>query len=358
MPAPLPAADLDHVLARTGRLWAGARGARFFITGGTGFFGTWLLETFARANDALGLGMRAVVLTRDPAAFAQKAPHLAARRDLEFLRGDLETFPFPAGGFTYLIHAAAETGVWTKNDSAAGLPGRIARGMNRVLDLAAAAGVEHFLLVGSGAVYGPQPPEVTHVPEDHPCLGAPLPAGAVWAEGKRLEENLVRSRALPGCAVKIARGFAFVGPHLPLDANYAIGNFIRDGLRGGPLRVAGDGTPFRSYLYAADLAIWLWTVLFAGPGGRAYNVGSDDARSIADHARCVAEVCGVAAAPEVARTPDPAQPLQRYVPDVRRARTELGLDVWIPGAEGIRRTVAWHRAQGDFSSPKGTRRGS
>ena len=78
----LPAADLAHVLSHTRERWSEARGASFFITGGTGFFGRWLLESFAHANDALALGMRATVLTRDRAAFARMAPHLAARADL------------------------------------------------------------------------------------------------------------------------------------------------------------------------------------------------------------------------------------------------------------------------------------
>ena len=83
---PLPAEDLDHILASTRELWAEARGQSFFITGGTGFFGMWLLESFTHANDSLGLRAQAVVLTRDPAAFARKAPHLTNRRDLNIAK--------------------------------------------------------------------------------------------------------------------------------------------------------------------------------------------------------------------------------------------------------------------------------
>ena len=345
MPAPLPplpVEDLDHVLAHTGRLWAGARGASFFITGGTGFFGIWLLESFARANDTLGLGMRAVVLTRDPAAFAAKAPHLTGRNDIVFHKGDLRSFDFLAGRFTHLIHAAADTAVWTKNEPAEDMLGRLAIGMNHLLDFAAAAGIRSFLHVSSGAVYGPQPAELTQVPEDYAGITVPLPSGAVWAEGKRVAEQWCTAHAARhGYALKIARCFAFVGPHL--DENYAVGNFLRDARHGRPIQVSGDGTPHRSYLYAADLAIWLWTLLFAGASGRAYNVGSPHSVSIAELARIVAAASGEPLPVQITTAPVPGRSLNRYVPAVHRAETELGLRVWIPLEEAIGKTLAWQR---------------
>ncbi|HEX7632180.1 MAG TPA: NAD-dependent epimerase/dehydratase family protein [Lacunisphaera sp.] len=342
MPAPLPADDLDHVLAHTRKLWPAARGARIFITGGTGFFGTWLLESFARANDSLGLDMQAVVLTRDPAAFARKAPHLTGRDDISYHQGELRSFAFPVGRFTHLIHAAADTGVWTKNESAAGLCESIAAGMKHLLDFAAAAGVRNFLHVSSGAVYGPQPATLTHVPEDYPGQREPLPADAAWAEGKRVAEELCLAHAAQhGYALKIARCFAFVGPHL--DENYAIGNFINDALQGRPIRVTGDGTPQRSYLYAADLAIWLWTLLFAGAPGRTYNVGSPDSLSIAEVAHKVAAVAGGQHPVEIVGRPQPQSRVSRYVPATTRVETELGLRVWVSLGDAIRKTMAWQR---------------
>lgn len=338
---PLPVEDLEHVLQHTRDLWQEACGASFFITGGTGFFGMWLLESFAFINDALGLGMHASILTRSPEAFAVKAPHLAKRTDLHFVRGDVRDFEFPAGTFTHVIHAGTTSSAPVEPLE---MFDTIVQGTRRVLEFAASHGTTKFLFISSGAVYGKQPPEMTHIPEDYCGAPDPMDPAAAYGEGKRAAEMqcALMSRK-HGFEAKIARCFAFVGPHLPLDAHFAIGNFIRDAMAGGPIRVAGDGTPYRSYLYSADLAIALWTILFRGASLRAYNVGSDESLSIREVAQVVKEACSIQLEVIVAQKNDGSKPPSRYVPCVKRAEHELGLRPQRRLSDLIRQTVAWHQ---------------
>jgi len=344
--------DLDLILQHTAAVWPEFRGQRVFITGGTGFFGIWLLESFAWANAKLNLDAEAVVLTRNPAAFRGKAPHLAAHHAIQFHTGDVRNFEFPEGRFSHVIHAATESTSGLNERDPLAMLDDIVAGTRRALDFAVASGARKFLLTSSGAVYGSQPPDITHVPEIY--AGAPdiMNPRSAYGEGKRLAELLCAIyHQRHGLETKIARGFAFVGPHLPLDRHFAIGNFIRDQLAGGPIRIQGDGTPVRSYLYTADLAIWLWTILAKGEPCRPYNVGSETAVSIAETARAVAGVLEPEVAIEIAAEARPGIPASRYVPSTARARTELGLRKTIPLDDAIRRTAAWTVSQREECQP-------
>jgi dTDP-glucose 4,6-dehydratase len=345
--------DLDLVLAQTRGLWDELRGARLFLTGGTGFFGCWLLETFIWANDRLRLDASMVVLTRDAEAFRTKAPHLACHPSVTLRQGDVRTFEIADEPFTHVIHAATESRATLEGLDRQILFDTIVGGTRRVLELARRSGARRFLLTSSGAVYGRQPPALTHVPEDYAAGPDPVDAGQVYAEGKRAAEMLCALSADARLQPTIARCFAFVGPYQPLDAHFAVGNFIGDALRGGPIRVSGDGTPYRSYLYAADLAIWLWTILLRGRPLRPYNVGSAEALTILDLAHLVARTFGPDMAIEVAHQPIANRPAERYVPDVTRAEAELGLRSSVSVAHSIERTAAWHAPRREFSGLRG-----
>ena len=347
---PIIAEDIRGVLSRTQSLWPDLKGASVFITGATGFFGIWLLETLLAANRAFSLECRVNALSRDPSRFIAKAPHLANDQALSFTTGDVRSFEFPSGPVTHIIHAAAELSTTLNASDPAAMFEVCVEGTRRALDLAREKRASKFLLTSSGAVYGHQPPDLSHVPEDFTGAPAPLDRRNAYAEGKRAAEffcGLAASDQAAPVPVSIARCFAFVGPHLPLDLHFAIGNFICDALAGRPIRINGDGSPYRSYLYAAALTEWLITILLRGGPGRAYNVGSEEAVSIIELAKHV-----VAAAAKLRPTHPPLEivvaqraqfsmPADRYVPNCNRTREELGVAAVTSLNEAILRTMRW-----------------
>ncbi len=339
--ASVPDADLEHILSHTRPLWQELAGTRLFITGGTGFFGIWLLEVIAAANDALKVGVGATVLSRDPRRFLDRMPHLAGRPEFDWLRGHPASFTFPASRHDYILHLATATSAHlTQTNPREMLETKLAS-IGHVLDYARHAGVRRMLVTSSGAIYGPQPADLARIPETYRGAPDPMNPASAYGNGKRLIEQMCA--LTPEVDTVIARCFSFIGPHLPLDARFAAGNFIRDAVEGGPIVIRGDGTPIRSYLYAADLALWLITILLKGKPRRPYNVGSDQAISLAELAKKVATATGGMAV-SITRLPTAGSP-ETYVPDIQRARDELGLDVLIPLRQGLSRTVDWLKRQ-------------
>jgi dTDP-glucose 4,6-dehydratase len=332
------------ILSHTTPLWGELRGQRIFLTGGTGFFGCWLVESLCSINRLLGLDAKMTILTRNPDAFAQKCPHLVSDPAVSLHAGDVRSFVFPAGEYRYVIHAATESWARQAEEAPLEMLSTIVAGTERVLQFAATHGTEKFLVTSSGAVYGKQPDDVTHMPESY--IGAPdsLNPASIYAEGKRVAELLCSIYAKrSGMECKIARCWAFCGPHLPLDQHFAIGNFIGDVLAGRPIQIQGDGTSRRSYLYAADLAIWLWTILFQAPSLLPFNVGSAHDVSILELAQLVAATLNPKAEIRVMRQAVEGVAPTRYVPCVDLAMKKLGLHEITTLEESIRRTASWYR---------------
>ncbi len=333
---PLPRADLEHVLDHTRDLWSSLRRETLFITGGTGFLGRWLLESFCHANQALDLQARAVVLTRRPEHFAARAPHLATNPALLLLRGDVRQFDpddlsqlagqLP-GDIRFVVHAA-------EPQSPCPMALRdldvLHSGTRRVLEWAVTQSALRVLLLGSGAIYGAGLPGTAPLAEDARCApGCDLP-GNVFAEGKRVMELLgaiFHKEYELDC--KVARCFGVAGPGMLLRVSDPLGYLLQQALAGPAASRPAPVPSVGSYLYLADFAIWLWTILLRDSPSSVYNVGSDEAVSMPAIAAQVGRLSAQPwPSPEiVSPTPIERERASYYVPDISRARRELGLDV-------------------------------
>jgi dTDP-glucose 4,6-dehydratase len=282
------------------------------------------------------------VVSRDPEGARAQHPEVADHPSIELVRGDVLGDAPVSGGFDACIHAATAASLDLTRRDPRLMFDTIVSGTANVLRWMEASGTAPTVFTSSGAVYGRQDSERDGVDEAVMTGPDPLDPGRVYGEAKRAAEMLCSIEVERGRRISVARCFAFVGPHLPIDAHFAIGNFVRDALAGGPIVVQGDGTTVRSYMYPTDLVTWLWTILLRGGAGRAYNVGSPDGRDLAQVARLVAERAGGIGV-EVRGTPRPGQPIDRYVPDTTRATAELGLEIRVDLLDAIGRTLAWHR---------------
>lgn len=334
--------DLAHAFEVVGaEAWRTLSGQRIFLTGGTGFVGKWLIAVWQYAERQLALGSELVILSRDPAAFLAAEPHFADMRGLSLVQGDVRRFEFPPGSFEHVIHGAADV-------VAPGAPLETLStnidGTRRILDFAVCCGAKQFLLVSSGAVYGRQPADLESLSESY--AGAPdlTSPGSAYGEGKRVAEWLTQTVCRGhDMRFSIARCFAFVGPYLALDKQFAAGNFLRDAMAHKEIVVQSDGTSLRTYLYAADLAAWLWAMQMRAPSGAVYNVGGHEAISIGDLANKVNEVLGSSAGVRIMQPPREDRLPERYVPNVDLIMKDLGLAHPIPLDEAFERTARWHQ---------------
>jgi nucleoside-diphosphate-sugar epimerase len=337
--------DFADIVDRSRDDFEALRGARIFVTGGTGFVGTWLVSALHAADRTLDLHLRVELLTRDAGAFAARQPALAEWATM--IDGDVTRVP-PIGVMDAAIHAATPASAALNDEHPELMRATIVDGMRSVLERLQPSGEVPLLFTSSGAVYGPQPSTMERIPETYWPPDEAIEPRNAYALGKRDAERVALDAAGTGKpTVRIARLFAFVGPFLPLDAHFAVGNFIRDAMAGNPIEVKGDGLAVRSYMYAADMVSAMVAVLVRGQPSQTYNVGSEQAVTIAELATTVRDVVAPHIPITIGGSPLTALPTgagQRYVPACQRARDELAVEPQTSLDEGIQRTAAWARA--------------
>jgi nucleoside-diphosphate-sugar epimerase len=330
----------DHV-TRLARL----KGTTVFVTGGTGFIGTWLAEGIAYLNDQHSFGTQLVLLSRGTDAFKVLRPHLARRDDISFVKSDIRHLLELPRQTSWIVHAAGNPDSRFHSTSPTEAMSVIADGTHSVLRAAdRCENLKMLLNMSSALIYGAQPLELERLPESY--VGA-VPTGSVssaYAEAKRYSETVcaaARSQArIPTMSV---RPFAFLGPYQSLDTPWAMNSFIRDALNGNPINVMSDGRTVRSYLYGSDMASWTLNALVNGSEADTYNLGSPDAIQLESLARKIASHFNPQ--PEIRLHGSLTVPQSRLVPDVSLAQRKLGVKQEISLDSAITRTVEWHRSR-------------
>ena len=293
------------------------------VIGGTGFFGKSILDSFKRGGLKKWEIERVIAMSRKAESLRKEAPQLISSK-VNLYSADITTATtLPDADI--VIHAAASTDAARYLSRPLREQQNIQAGTYNYCALAKKIHAKSKILyVSSGAVYGKQPVNVTHISEEYVANDlSELPDGKRdYAFAKRDAEEAIKKLGQEGLSVSIARCFAFVGPWLPRNLHFAIGNFIEDGLKGRAITVIARKEVYRSYMYADDLVEWLMTIAFhASPECPVYNVGSDQAVLMGDLARLCAYEFGVdACIPEITEVD-----VDRYIPLIIKAKRELKL---------------------------------
>jgi len=293
------------------------------IIGGTGFFGKSILDCYKRGLLHPWDVNRVIVMSRNSDNFKFNYPELMSN-GVELLNGDITTInSLPDAD--YVIHAAASTDASLYLSHKKKEKKNIIRGTLNYCQLATEFHKNSkIVFCSSGAVYGYQPEQVKNLTEDMAfgdieCLDEVKKS---YAYAKRDSEAVIQELGQAGLNVSIARCFSFVGRYLPKDQHFAIGNFIADGIVGRNIEVKATKKVYRSYMYADDLVAWLMTLADnATPQCPVYNVASDKEVEIKELANIVADIFNVSVTCVKVKN----DLIDRYIPSVEKANSELGL---------------------------------
>jgi dTDP-glucose 4,6-dehydratase len=205
-----------------------------------------------------------------------------------------------------------------------------------------------------------------HVSTDE-VYGSLAPTEAAFAESRRYEPNspysaskaasdhLVRAwhhtYGLPVLTTNCSNNY---GPyHFP---EKLIPLMIVNALAGKPLPVYGDGQQVRDWLYVKDHCSAIARVLEAGRPGEVYNIGGWNEKPNLDIVHMVCALLdelrprtdGQSYRSQITHVADRPGHDRRYAIDARKIEQELG---WKPAETfetGIRKTVQWYLANGDW----------
>jgi nucleoside-diphosphate-sugar epimerase len=317
--------------------------SNLLITGASGFVGKWLTLSWLSARQELdGIG-QLMVVARNMGEMRQLCSIYGATNEVIYVESDIRDFEIPSE-FTpkYVIHAATPASESLNNQQPEEMMSIIIEGQRNILDKSIRSGVEKFLFLSSGAVYGKQPIDVQYVAEDF--SGGPLPTDirSAYHEGKRVAELMGNIQAANNkISFVTGRLFAFLAPYLPLNTHFAAGNFLLDGMTGRDILVRSDGQSIRSYQYGSDLCVFLWALLIRGRSGEAYNVGSDEAVSISNLAHRIQSAFSTASKVKILGANNPTSHT-RYVPSIAKIKTELSVSNVIDLQTSISRTADWY----------------
>ena len=302
------------------------------VIGGTGFFGKSILKYLSN-NSLLNIKINKIfILSRRKLELATYNKKLKKKFKIIKINSNILTIK-SLPKVDYVIYSAILKNY--KNDHKA---------VKNYLNLAKKNHLNSKILyISSGAVYGKQPETNKGFKENYLQFNNKISFKKSYKKEyskiKLKNEKLFQQFGKTGAKVSIARCFSFVGPNLPLNTNYVIGNIINNILKNENIIIKANYKIIRSYMYSDDLVRWLLKILdHSNNLCPIFNVGSDNKVSIHKIANVLAKKYNlVILSPKIS-----SKKIDNYIPNINKARKELNLKINNDSLEAIQKTINFH----------------
>ena len=267
--------------------WNFFKNKKIFLTGASGFYGSYILKTLIEANKKMNLSLKICISLRSPDVFVNKFKNLIDLDELSYIEWDInKNLTSELKGINVIIHAASNASPKFYKIDPLGtiLPNVI--GTKNLLDVAKKNNSK-FILISSGSVYG-KIIENKEIKEDDFYGLDPNDFSSSYSESKRLAETLTTAYSNQfGVKTKVARLFHTYGPGLKEDDGRVFSDFINDIASKNKIIIKSNGETKRSFCYISDSIRGLFKIITEDKSNRIYNLGNPNelysVRSLAEN---------------------------------------------------------------------------
>lgn len=316
------------------------------ITGGTGFMGKWLTEAISLLNEEYGFAIKVYVLARNIQEYRAEVPHLANLNFINFIEHDVKNIGILPDDIGMVIHAACSPDSRQHISQPLKTIDTIYKGTQALLDACVRLpNVKKFVYVSSNYVYGHSDNPINFIKENQFDSLDCNSLSATYGEAKRMGETICAIyRSQQRLPIVIVRPFSIIGPYQGLEKPWAINNFIRDAILGGPLRILGNQNTVRSYMYASDMAFWLLNVLVNAKTGATYNIGGDQPVSLRELSEKVISNFNnkIDILVKTSKQFSPSPVIS--VPDTEAIKNDLAVKHSIDFETALKKTINWYKS--------------
>lgn len=317
---------------------AALRGERVLLTGGAGFIGTHLAERL------LELGCDVVLFDNHRRDSLGAVPALRSNARVSLVSGDIldrATLEAAMQGAGIVLHLAAIAGVSSYYAEPLRTLEVNVLGTVNALEAARAAGVRQFVDFSTSEVFGPDAMWVTE--ESPHGIGPVSDLRWVYATSKLVSEHFtLRFGTAHGMATTCVRPFNIYGPRQTGEG--AIGNFCRAVVNGEPLQVYGDGSAIRAWCFVTDIVDGvLRTLVSPNAAGKVFNLGNP--REVETTLGLARRVAALRPGTRIEMRDVDRTDVRARIPNIDRARSELGFEPRVSLDDGLAQTLAWFEEQ-------------